>query len=325
MISSRTALTLLVGISVGGVLFLGIHLHNERYSRLRCAEKYPHLNEHSVCLDKPVIKKTSYVETREKIEKMIADGKKSGALSDVSVSFRDLQQGPVFGISELMDFVPASLLKLPLSIVYLSAAEKQRELLGVKIKYSGTSSVAEQRILPQASAQQGVEYEMDDLLHMMLSYSDNASYETLEAFLENAPERKILRLHTLQELGFVNPEDKTVRTLTVRSYAGLFNLLYNATFLNAEYSEKVLSWLIESPYKNALAAGVPTDVRIAHKFGERTLKDGTKELHDCGIIYFPENPYLLCVMTRGTDFTQLEHVIAEISRIMYEEVNSRRL
>ncbi len=80
-----------------------------------------------------------------------------------------------------------------------------------------------------------------------------------------------------------------------------------------------------------VVAGVPSTVDVAHKFGERTTlasdteSTETKQLHDCGIVYFPENPYLLCVMTRGTDFKVLEGIISDISRMVYEEVDSRRL
>ena len=47
-----------------------------------------------------------------------------------------------------------------------------------------------------------------------------------------------------------------------------------------------------------------------------------RQLHDCGIIYYPNNTYLLCIMTRGKDFKQLESVIAGISKTVYEVVAS---
>jgi hypothetical protein len=67
------------------------------------------------------------------------------------------------------------------------------------------------------------------------------------------------------------------------------------------------------------------NIPVAHKFGERTgFAGGVKQLHDCGIVYYPKNPYLLCIMTRGTDFTKLESTIAAVSKMVYQEFDSRK-
>ena len=50
----------------------------------------------------------------------------------------------------------------------------------------------------------------------------------------------------------------------------------------------------------------------------------TKQLHDCGIIYYPGNPYLLCVMTRGDSFGELSSTIRDISDIIYGVVNDAK-
>lgn len=105
----------------------------------------------------------------------------------------------------------------------------------------------------------------------------------------------------------------------------MFRGIYNGSLLNKENSNKVLEWLSQSKFKDGLVAGVPGSVMIAHKFGERLLEDNTKQLHDCGIVYYPDNPYLLCVMTHGNDYEKLEKVIQDISKMVYTEVDSRRL
>lgn len=51
----------------------------------------------------------------------------------------------------------------------------------------------------------------------------------------------------------------------------------------------------------------------------------TKELHDCGIIYYPERPYLLCVMTEGNDLNELAGVIQNISKTVYEWTAKREV
>lgn len=109
----------------------------------------------------------------------------------------------------------------------------------------------------------------------------------------------------------------------VKDYAGFFRVLYNSSYLDRQMSEKALEILSKSKYVNGLRKGVPPEVIVANKFGERT--NGEKmtdiQLHDCGIIYYPKRPYLLCVMTRGDNFGNQEKVIEELSRFVYNEVD----
>ncbi len=319
----RIASLLLVGaimFFLGGKFDRGYHSHDEK-----CRADVEFVNAEVVCGKEDVIKKTGYIETRNHIIELIEKGKKESGVVNASVYFRDLVHGPVLGVSELEEFAPASLLKLPLAFVYFAAAEDQQGVMAQKINYVGTTTVREQRILPRVSAEFGKDYSIEELLKMMLVHSDNASYEVLEQFLSDSPGRMTMRTETFQEVGLIDPKDRVEATITVRGYASLFRILFNASYLNVENSEKVLSWLSETEYKAGLVAGVPENVKVAHKFGERFYANDVKELHDCGIIYFPENPYLLCVMTRGSDFAELEKLISEISGTVYQEVDSRRL
>jgi hypothetical protein len=72
-------------------------------------------------------------------------------------------------------------------------------------------------------------------------------------------------------------------------------------------------------------AGVPSGTVVAHKFGERVLPSkNVKQLHDCGIVYYPQFPYVLCVMTRGNDFVTLQQAIKGVSDIVYREFDRQR-
>lgn len=57
--------------------------------------------------------------------------------------------------------------------------------------------------------------------------------------------------------------------------------------------------LKDSEFRGGLVAGVPSNIMVAHKFGESKLNN-EKQFHDCGIVYFPKNQYLLCVMSRSS-------------------------
>jgi hypothetical protein len=123
-------------------------------------------------------------------------------------------------------------------------------------------------------------------------------------------------------LGIESPTSGQDYATNVRSYASFFRVLYTATYLDRKNSEHLLSILADSAFTQGIVAGVPEGVVVSHKFGERSLTGSTQaQLHDCGIVYVPGNPYLLCVMLRGNDFDVLARSIAEISSLVYTYAN----
>ena len=75
----------------------------------------------------------------------------------------------------------------------------------------------------------------------------------------------------------------------------------------------------QTDFEKGIKAGVPENIKVAHKFSERRLGD-LAQLHDCGIIYKQGRPYLLCVMTRGKNFEDLETLIGDVSREVWDEM-----
>lgn len=315
---------------VGALIFFGVGVlvgsFVSQKQTVTCASRYSFLNTSVVCGKSDVISKTGYEETRQRVNDFVESEQKAGRIDEFALYFRDLEHGPVFGINEISDFAPASLLKLPLAIVYMSFAENQPELLTKKLQYTGTTTVDLQRIKPQQTIKPNEPHTIEELLGIMLAYSDNASYELLNQYLTESSYRNNLRLEVFKEIGIIDPKDRIETTVSVRGYASILRILYNVSYLNADLSEKTLSWLAESDFSEGLKAGVPKDIAVAHKFGERAVEgQESKQLHDCGIVYYPDNPYLLCIMTRGDNFTELESIISAVSRMVYEEVDSRRL
>jgi beta-lactamase class A len=113
-----------------------------------------------------------------------------------------------------------------------------------------------------------------------------------------------------------------------REYSVLYRALYNGTYLSRHLSEEALELLSNSTFRSGLVAGVPPEIPVAHKFGVRDAADNPlegsayEELHDCGIVYYPDHPYFLCIMTRGENFADLEAVIAGLSKTTWDEVRT---
>lgn len=321
-IESKTVM-LYVALLLAG-FGIGVLFYSNRESCDSALFKY--INHELVCKDKMVVRKSNYVEFKRNMERFIQDKKKENKVTNVAIYFRDLQNGPTLGINEYEKFSPASLLKLPLFLAYLGLSIENDKLLETEIAFRGNTLAQEQYFKPSKSAENNIPYTINELLGFMIKYSDNNSYYVLLEYLgQISPDEDILK-DTFIDLGIIDPKDFLEQTLTVKSYSAIFTQLYhNSFFTQKELSEKALSLLTESDFYQGIISGVPVDLKVANKFGERSLPNNIKQLHDCGIIYYPENPYLLCVMTQGRDFTELISVIREISKLVYDEFNSRKL
>jgi len=245
-----------------------------------------------------------------------------GKITLASVYFRHMMDGAWIGINETEKFTPASLLKVPNMIAILKEAETDPTILTKQFAYTKTYTEGTPYFLPDKSLELNKSYTVDDLLTYMVKYSDNEAMY----LLRNSFDASLFnRLYT--DLDIAVPDDNISDDfMTVKTYASFFRILFNASYLSIPMSEKALALLTETSFSKGLVAGVPKDVIVAHKFGERTYTDdNTKQLHDCGIVYAPNNPYLLCIMTRGDNFDTLADVIKTISSSVWNEVQKKNV
>jgi beta-lactamase class A len=255
----------------------------------------------------------------DKLQNYIADQKTEGGLKQGSVYFRDLKNGPWIGINEKEPFSPASLLKLPVMLAYLKQTEQDKGLLSRQVKNEGVLIGTEAFFQQTKTLEKDKTYTIEQLIEQMITQSDNQGLSLLEKNIDNNLIDKV----TL-DLGIATATGQTPEDfLAVKEYASLYRVLYNSSYLNREMSEKALEILSRTVFKQGIKGGVPDDIIVAHKFGERELEDGIKQLHDCGIVYYPNHPYLLCIMTRGYDYQKLAIIIQNISRQVFEEISQR--
>jgi len=253
-----------------------------------------------------------------KIRALVEERKRAGLATHVSVYFRDLENGPMFGVNVDEKFSPASLLKVPLMMAVLKEAEKDPGLLSRRLR-NDRPELARSDYNGRA-LERGKEYAVDELLRAMIVASDNNAVILLRTVVGDEALNAVFR-----DFGMIIPEVRPLDdSMTVREYASFFRILYNASYLDRALSQKALAYLADSDFKAGLVAGVPPGTVVAHKFGERSFYDSrTKQLHDCGIVYHPSRPYVLCVMSRGDDFVRLSGVIKDVSSLISKEVDSQ--
>lgn len=252
----------------------------------------------------------------------IDKAKEKEEIDSASVYFRDLNSGRWTGVNEREKYKPSSMLKVATLIGYLRLVYANPSILELSLPYKPVVDKG-QWYQPSQYLSQGNQ-KVKVLLQEMIVRSENTAAKVLEdPYIEDM-------LSVYDDLSLPDPVKKQGVDddfMSPEEYSRLFRVLYNSTFLPQSYSETALQLLSLTEFKNGLVAELPPKLLVSHKFGEHTmLVDGQlaeRQLHDCGIIYFPEHPYFLCVMTKGLEFADLEKVISNLSKIAYDYVRGR--
>lgn len=255
---------------------------------------------------------------------------KGNGLSMASVDFRDINQpgGFILNPSEL--YTPASLNKVPLMMAYYKVAETDPSILSEVLEYSGAIDGNDiESIKSAVQLSPGTTYTVEQLIEHMIRFSDNNAANLLTQHLKDT-NNYAAYASVFSDLG-INPSvlDEYTDNMTVQQYSIFLRALYNATYLSRTDSEHALELLSETDFSQGIEAGVPNSVSVAEKFGEVKLIDNSgnlvgRELNNCGIVYYPDHPYLLCIMTKSSvdNLSILENEVSSISSIVYKNMQN---
>jgi beta-lactamase class A len=250
----------------------------------------------------------------------------------ISVFFRDYSNGRWAGVNQNYQYHPGSMMKVIIMMGYFREAEPDPSILNKTLVY--TKEVDKQTndvgFSLGTNLVIGQSYTVSSLLKNMIGNSDNGA-ETL--LLDNVNTDILNQAYI--DLGISSPDSAgNDYTISAAQYSNFLRILYNSTYLSEQFSEQALSIMSQSSYKDGIRAGVPANVVVAQKYGERVDTSGNIlqaiELHDCGIVYDAAHPYALCIMTKknatttlgSDDEKKLTGIIKDISSIVYNYVTS---
>jgi beta-lactamase class A len=330
-IKSLPLIVMLLAVGFAGGWFSGISWFkadtaSSRKSEVHLGQSdfgYHYINPLLACEDaRESIEDTELRPFKNKVFDLIGEKKKKLQISAVSVYFREMNNGLVFMIGDKERFAPASLLKVPDMIAYYKWTENEPDILKRKIKFVNLPDLNfMQNFKPAQTLEYGREYTIEELIRRSIEYSDNNAEYLLQRNLSSQIRRRVY-----SDLGIPLPVVKDGELdITINEYAAFFRILFNASYLTRDLSEKALKTLSAPDFPVGISAGIPSDIEIAQKYGERIMgeRQEIKQLHDCGIVYYPNHPYLLCIMTRGAEFDPLVETIRDISYLVYKEVNKQ--
>ncbi len=248
------------------------------------------------------------------IEKFISDSKKSGGITNASVYYRDIEPGKWAVANENFLFSPGKFIKLAIMMAYFKNAESNPEVLNQKVIFLG--SVAPSALVKNKS------YTVDELIRFMVNKDDDPATELL---FDTIDTRFLNDVYS--DLGIPFIEDKfTTDFLSLKQYSLLFRVLYNATYLNREYSEKAFEVLSQNLDPDGFTRGVGKGIPIVHRYRIRNISLNNQtgyESHTCGMVYYPDHPYLLCIMAIGFNSSKINSFFETISSFIYKQTETQ--
>lgn len=269
---------------------------------------------------------TGYNAFIDELRSKILDRLKLDPKIDSSIYFRDLNNGPILNINPKHEFFPASITKVPVMMAYLKYAEDHPSILKKFIVYEKKINREDDVIYrPAQKLVVGSAYSVEELIYRMIVYSDNASRELLiKDIFDNIGKNELAvsinAYSDIFEALLLTSPDAPAPKMKASEVGSFFRTLYNASYLNRKYSEKALNILAQADFPHGLKNKLSDKTVVAHKFGE-DLERNSRYLHDCGIVYFPKKPYLICIMTKGDNNDKQANLIADISKLIFEEVS----
>lgn len=242
--------------------------------------------------------------------------KKLGALitdKKIGLYIQDGNTGAWLGINEREGYLPASLLKVPIAMAVLKKVE--RGMLDLDDQITILAEDLDESSGTKGALPIGAQAPIRRLIELDLRDSNNTAKNVLKRQLD---EMELEEIFT--HVGIPNPySDINSPTVTPRGYGRIMKALFISTFLTKDGSQMILDSLVDARREDLIAGGVPWEVPVAHKYGERE-----DMLHDCAIVYQPGNPYLVCIMTKQILLPEARELMKQISASTYDYIQKSK-
>ena len=209
----------------------------------------------------------------------------------------DLKGNYGFGINQEEIIQAASLIKLPItSFVYKKYEEGEIDL---DEKIPGSTLTYQ------------------DAVEAMAKRSDNSSQILLVKTLGSEVVESYIDEIGMEATSLADNET------TAKDIGLFFEKLWKGEIVSEQSRDEILEYLTDTIYEEWLVAGIPDDVRVAHKYG--------REVHvvnDAGIIFAsgPEGlrpggqPFVLVIMSQGVVEREADDIFPQLSKIIYNEI-----
>ena len=247
------------------------------------------------------------------------------------VYYINMNNGETLGVKESDPIVAASSIKIAYNTYLYEKAAAGELTLDEKMKYNaagypqgdyeaGTGNI-------QNSAD-GTEYTLQEVSHRSITISDNCGTNMVLRRLggEDAVNNNYLKTISavvdyrskVEYTDYAGNAQNGRRRTSASDLAKYAEHLYKDYRGNETHYQPLIDDLCNTEYNWGVPGGVPGDVKVAHKVGFNTSYGANNDV----AIVFGSEDYVLCVMTESGDAKKAQDIIAEVSKMVYEYVES---
>lgn len=284
-------------------LFFDLSSKNSETDLETKTTKYPYLASRVVSdFERDLI--INFIPLRKELKKVTTEYGQS-----FSVYFEYLPTGVSIGINDKIEFYGASLVKVPLAMVFLDHYQKNGLNLDEVVK------ISKEEINPGFGnlwrKGEGAEISLREALKLALTESDNTAAQIL---LSRVSKDEYIGVYENLDIEFNIDQDQVI--LTTKGYASILKALYFSSFLNKDDSQYILELMTSSDFMDRLRAPIPKEITIANKAGVFF-----NDLHqDCGIVYLPRRPYILCMASQSSEEEATQRM-QKVSGLVYRYIS----
>jgi beta-lactamase class A len=229
-----------------------------------------------------------------------------------SVYAEGLSSGDSLGIDEDAAFNAWSLLKIPVAVTVLRRVGKGEFALDATYTWKPDELRAHTTI--ESNDIVGGRITVRELLRRTIALSDNRASFAMGRLFRADEFQEALGATGMPQAAPGQPRNHLPK-VSPRQFANLLRSLHGARCLPPSLSQVVLDAMKRVTFDSQLPQHLPTGTAVAHMVGYNAH---VGDFHDCGIVYHPRGPYILCVMSTGSTREEADAVISRASRMVYD-------
>lgn len=252
--------------------------------------------------------------------------------AEFAVAYRDLESGEQILLHPDLEFHAASMMKVPVMVrLYRMAESGQLSLdapVPVRNDFTSILDGSDYSLSPEDDSDStlyrriGSDATVRELVDRMITRSSNlatnllieiADPDSIAVLLESVGASGMRVLRGVEDIPAYRAGMNN--TTTARGLLQLYTALGIGELAGPVETREMIDILLEQEFNDAIPAGLPPGVPVAHKTGWITAVD-----HDGGIVLpAGESPYVLVILTRGVEDERVtRQAAADVSRRIWE-------